>query len=99
MFLDLWVGLLCGLLSLDVFGGKDLYLLVTAGSYLLTGQNCSDQTKEDEFEVWDGKSPACLLVPWSEVISLLVCLASHTYENYPMSEKKNLSKVLQMEEV
>lgn len=33
------------------------------------------------------------------MISLLVCLTSHTYKNYPMSKNKKILRLVQKEEV
>lgn len=54
----------------------------------------------NDFEVWKGVSSGCLVFfHVSEAMYLLVSSTLPTYMNYPMSEKKKCSKLLQMEEV
>lgn len=85
----------------DPFGShgfcrEELYLQVYGVCYILTSQNCPVQMG-DKFEVREGRSPVLfVLVFGSEVIHLLVCPASLTYVNYPMSDKKKSSKLMQM---
>lgn len=98
--MDVWVDLLDGMLGLKVFGAEYLYQYVCGARYALTGQSRPGQTGHSDFEVREGKSHGFfVLIYVSEERSLFVFLAWHTYVNYPMSKKKKISKLLQMDDV
>lgn len=74
------------MLGLNVFGGEQLYLPLTGGRNLFTGQNRFAQTLYNNFEDREGKRHIrFVLVSRSETIYLLVSSASHTYVNYAMN--------------
>lgn len=60
--MDEWAGLLSPSLRLDVFGGDDHYLQIADKRYLFTGQNCPDQTGQNDFEVREGKALGCFVL-------------------------------------
>lgn len=56
-FLDEWVGITDNLMDLDIFGNVELYQTVTVGRYLLRGCDSPDQTRHNDIEVREGRSP------------------------------------------
>lgn len=75
--------------ALDRARDKELYLAIAGSLYHLTSLNCSDQTVHIDFEVPKDQSPRLfVLLSKSGGICLLVFPAQHTYEHYPMADKK-----------
>lgn len=96
----MYVRLLGALLGLDRYFREPLFLPIASRRYLLSDRNCSDQTGHKNFEVRKVKSHRFfILVSESEMVSLLVYPTMHMYVDDPMNDKKNRSKLFQMEEV
>lgn len=69
---------------------------------MLTSQGPAlySQTVHNDFEVPESQSLACFVLGFrSEEISLLVFLALHTFLDYPMSRKRKIAKLIEMEKV
>lgn len=98
--LDAWLRKLGAIFTLDSSADEELYLPVTGARHLLTGHGCPDQIGHTDLEVQEVRSPGFFTpVSGSEAIYLLVCLASHIYVHYLMSEKKKLVELLCLEGV
>lgn len=59
--LDRWIGLICGKMALMISKQKELYTSVTGRRYLLTGRDCPYQTRQTDFDVWEGRSAGFLV--------------------------------------
>lgn len=79
---------------------RKTYLPVTGSWYILTGGDCPNQTRYNNFEVREGRSPGYfVLVCGFEVLCLLVCPVWHTSMHQQMASKNKLAEQLCQKEV
>lgn len=82
--------MIVAMMTFDRAEDEKLYRLVTSSWYMLTGRSRPEQTDHNDFEVWEGQSPALfVLVSRSGGTFVLTFSASNTYVKYPMAVKKN----------
>lgn len=77
--LDVWTGMSGAIMSLDITGNEQFYLLITDGKYLQTGHVFLHKTGHDDFNLWEDGGPDFVLVSGTDPASLLVRTVSHFY--------------------
>lgn len=98
--IDVWLETRRAMRDLDSAESEKLFLPVTAGQYILTGRDWSEQTGHNDIETRQARSAWFFgLVSRSKGIYLLIYPAPHNYAHYPMSKKKKLAELLSLEEV
>lgn len=98
--MHVWVGIIGATMRLGSAGNEELYPVVTAGRYLLTG--CISRTRLGTKTSKFGKGGAqgfCVAVSGSEAIFLSICPAFQIYTQCPTTEKRSLTELHCLEEV
>lgn len=87
-------------MALGIAGSEELYLPATGGRNYLAGRDCQDQTRRNEFEVDEGRSPVFFMLLYgSEAVCILVSSKPHIYVHYAMAERKTFTELIRLEEV
>lgn len=85
---------------LNTNGVVQLCILVARCRYILTGRDFPDHYEHSYFAVQEDRIRRFFVFnAGNEQVSLLVCVASHTYVHYTMAEKSELAEIFRLTEV